>query len=227
MKTCTYPGCDHKFYAKGLCRAHYVMHYVRGNELRPLYTKKNPKPKTQCKHTKCAKIAVVLGLCQTHYARLVKYGDINAYHTPGRKSQGGHQAYPDHSLLKRNRLIKFEQDPICEVCGVNKARIAHHRDGKKTNHAIENLMSICSQKCHKLIHRKLVEQQTYYPDLNPEDVFTRKEVEVLFKRDQTRKIYPMKIICSWCRKHVDTKFDTKPDIVTHTICPECVKKIMK
>lgn len=62
--------------------------------------------------------------------------------------------YPNHHILKNNRLKKLESvNHKCEICGL-KATEVHHRDNTKTNHEIANLMSMC-RKCHiNNYHRK-------------------------------------------------------------------------
>jgi 5-methylcytosine-specific restriction endonuclease McrA len=61
------------------------------------------------------------------------------------------KSYPNHSLMKKNRLIKLKQTKCkCEVCG-GKASVIHHLDGSMDNHKLENLSTLCP-KCHVIIH---------------------------------------------------------------------------
>lgn len=62
--------------------------------------------------------------------------------------------YKNHYLFKINRKIKLQQkNNKCEVCN-NNAKIVHHLDGLKTNHAMENLQVLCNI-CHCKEHKKL------------------------------------------------------------------------
>lgn len=64
---------------------------------------------------------------------------------------GGTSDYPDHYLMKCNRIKKLKSTKNrCEICG-NKATMIHHKDGKKDNHELLNLLSVC-HKCHATLH---------------------------------------------------------------------------
>ncbi len=64
---------------------------------------------------------------------------------------GGTSEYPNHCIMKKNRLIKLkETNRICEVCSKEGSMI-HHKDGTKTNHSIKNLLLVCP-KCHNILH---------------------------------------------------------------------------
>lgn len=204
-RICTFPGCGRMYYAKGLCWAHYEMHLVRKHPLRSIYTKTNPKPKTICRHAGCAEIAHNKGLCDKHARRFTKYGDTSVIHTRGRKSIFGHQTYPNHSLMKRNRLIRLELNPICQHCGSEPSVMVHHIDFTKTNHDVDNLLALCSAKCHKYYHMKSTNRnETRFTNNGflTRDEFSRKEVEDMFNRDQKRKfdISKEKIYNIVCRK---------------------------
>ena len=69
---------------------------------------------------------------------------------------GGASDYPDHYLMKINRMKKLQMTKCkCEICG-ERAEQIHHIDGTKKNHAIENLMAIC-HKCHGVLHTRIEE----------------------------------------------------------------------
>jgi len=192
MRICTFPGCGRKHYAKGVCWTHYQMHHVRGQELRTIYGPTNHKPPSKCKYPGCDRIAHSKGYCNFHYIRFRKYGSPDITHTRGRKSQGGHSYYPNHSLLIRNRLIKLDMTPICQVCGKKKAKFTHHIDGTNTNHTIENLLPVCSKKCHNKLHvptgyKKWFEENGMSSVLHPSDRWlSKKEIERMFEHDQIR-----------------------------------------
>lgn len=156
---CSFQGCTRKHYAKGWCRAHYHIIVTLGGEPRAILNLHCKKPEHKCSVDGCNKNSRINGYCQMHNARFQKHGDTSIVLRRGVKSQGGHQQYPNHSLLKRNRLIKLILNPICEVCHKNPSRITHHRDGLKTNHNIENLEGVCSVRCHMVEHKKLNTQK--------------------------------------------------------------------
>jgi len=59
--------------------------------------------------------------------------------------------YPKHYTMKQNRLIRLQQSKgRCEVCR-KPAKLVHHIDLKKSNHALSNLAVLC-HKCHGIIH---------------------------------------------------------------------------
>jgi hypothetical protein len=65
----------------------------------------------------------------------------------------GCSEYPNHALMKKNRLIKLQETRrICEICGKEGMTI-HHKDGLKANHQINNLIVVCL-KCHGFLHNK-------------------------------------------------------------------------
>ncbi|OGF47015.1 MAG: hypothetical protein A2231_03140, partial [Candidatus Firestonebacteria bacterium RIFOXYA2_FULL_40_8] len=69
-----------------------------------------------------------------------------------RKTIVENNGYPDHYLFKKNRIAKLSNASfVCEICNLNKATVVHHIDKSKTNHALENLMAICTG-CHAQVH---------------------------------------------------------------------------
>ena len=55
--------------------------------------------------------------------------------------------YPNHAYFKKTRLIKLiDVNYKCEICH-EEAKVVHHIDGTKDNHAVENLKALC-HKCH-------------------------------------------------------------------------------
>ena len=194
MRICKFEGCGRKHYANGWCRTHYYQTHVHGHKASKINAWGTNYG--ECKIRGCHKQAETGGYCPMHYIRVRKFGKANILHKRGAKSQGGHEQYLHHTLMKRNRLIKLTQDPYCEICHANKATMIHHIDGTKTNHDIDNLMSICGRgfnKCHRQAHKMT---RTKAPiRLSQDDVrristivrpeeFTRKEVADMFRRDQ-------------------------------------------
>jgi len=160
-RLCSYPGCNHVHHVKGWCRAHHYQIVVKGGEPKPIRKYIGPH---KCTIKGCNKQAAGVLYCNMHYSRFHKYGDPSIKHKAGAKSQGGHEKYKNHSLMKRNRLIKLAQDPICEFCHAAPSKMVHHKDGSKTNHAVENFLAVCSQMCHLKVH-KLIKLQTLLTDL--------------------------------------------------------------
>ena len=65
--------------------------------------------------------------------------------------KGGLNTYPRCTEFQVNRLVVLnDADWECDVCG-KEAKTAHHLDGTKDNHSIENLMPVCAG-CHGEFH---------------------------------------------------------------------------
>ncbi|MFA5323920.1 MAG: hypothetical protein WC373_14710 [Smithella sp.] len=61
--------------------------------------------------------------------------------------RGGVFEYPNHSLMKRLRLVKLESvNYVCEKCG-GVATEVHHKDKNKAHHEVGNFVAVC-HKCH-------------------------------------------------------------------------------
>lgn len=74
--------------------------------------------------------------------------------------------YPNHTLLKKNRLIRLKESKgKCEVCDRD-AYCVHHLDESKDNHELKNLIVLC-RKCHSVLHngRKDKKRPSKYRDL--------------------------------------------------------------
>jgi len=64
--------------------------------------------------------------------------------------KGGIFQYPNHALMKRNRLLKLKEcNYICQQCFKNRATEIHHKDFSKDNHSLDNLIPMC-RPCHGL-----------------------------------------------------------------------------
>lgn len=97
-----------------------------------------------CMFKGCEEKEYARGLCVEHYRACFKGKNF--------KEARSVYGYPDHYLMKQNRLIRFSQvNYKCELCGT-KAKYIHHKDLAKDNHAIENLQALCV-KCHNSIHK--------------------------------------------------------------------------
>ena len=151
MKICKVENCSNGHYAKGYCKKHHEK-IRRTGTLKKLYRIVN-KGKT-CKVPNCNNPADTKGLCGKHYYRWLKYGDVN------KAKYEGTSEYPNHILMKKNRLIILLHNPRCEMCG-KKAITIHHKDFTKTNHQLSNLQALC-QNCHIGIHLKKMGYTNYF-----------------------------------------------------------------
>jgi len=70
--------------------------------------------------------------------------------------KGGIAEYPNHYLMKKNRLIILMQNPKCEICG-NPATEIHHKDFSKNNHKLSNLMATC-HRCNNHLSSKFYQK---------------------------------------------------------------------
>ena len=63
----------------------------------------------------------------------------------------GASEYPNHYLMKQNRILKLQQTKgKCEICKKQGYEI-HHKDRTRDNHLLENLILLC-KRCHCLLH---------------------------------------------------------------------------
>lgn len=85
--------------------------------------------------------------------------------------QGLHFEYPNHYLMKKNRIIKLKQvNGLCEICK-NQAKVIHHIDGSNDNHDVENLIAVCFS-CHKVLHSDHDEKRPSSTNKN-HNIYTR------------------------------------------------------
>jgi len=146
---CIIEGCNKKQYAKGYCHYHYNRNRIYGD---PLYKRPvSKRPISICTIDGCNDKIVGKGLCRLHWSRqrngtvLTKEKGNSA--ELNHRWKGGVSGYPNHSLMKKNRLIVLEKDNYkCFSCG-KKANEIHHLDLSKDNHALENLVATC-RKCN-------------------------------------------------------------------------------
>ena len=74
-------------------------------------------------------------------------GENNRNWHGGRSKQGYGSGWTD-SLRK---TILERDGYLCQICGNGLRLHVHHRDLTKTNHAVENLITLC-QRCHVRVH---------------------------------------------------------------------------
>lgn len=101
----------------------------------------------KCKIKYCNRKYYVRGYCRLHYERIRKKIPLNLppYCNKGQRNgnwKGGVAEYPNHYLMKKQRLIILKNNPLCEYCGKRATQI-HHKDEKKQNHKLTNLVAVC------------------------------------------------------------------------------------
>jgi 5-methylcytosine-specific restriction endonuclease McrA len=165
MRICKVKNCNKKHYARGYCHKHwarliwYPEHREERHKYRNKYWKEHYIHKThKCLAKKCNKLVYNnSGYCLFH-KRHLKWGlplDNKRYSAKGERNvnwRGGVFEYPNHYLMKKNRLIILTQNPKCEICGKPATEI-HHKDFTKTNHKLSNLQAIC-RKCNSRLSGK-------------------------------------------------------------------------
>ena len=148
LKNCKIKNCGKKHYAKGYCRKHYAYHIG----VSPKYGHRH-----NCKIKNCQN-GTTRGYCTPHRYRIkrnfpldlsinLRFIRMKGKNNPNWK--GGIAEYPNHCLMKKNRLIILINNPKCEKCGKPAVEV-HHRDGNKKNHKLSNLMASCC-RCNSAI----------------------------------------------------------------------------
>ncbi len=168
-RCCSIVLCTTKYYARGYCQRHYrnISWYPKIKKELAKYRKDRRvrlglNKMHKCDVTKCSKMVYSFNrFCAVHKYKFKKYGNptepshISDCGVRGEKNdrwRGGVSYYPNHYLLKKNRIIKLQQTKgRCEVCN-KKGYIVRHKDGSRTNHSLDNLLLLCS-KCREIICR--------------------------------------------------------------------------
>jgi 5-methylcytosine-specific restriction endonuclease McrA len=131
-----------KIQGDGYCHKHYEAMIIRGGYKLHFCAYPNCKFKT---HKQYCNYHLVL------YKRLNKPKGFTMKEANNPNWRGGTSDYPNHTLMKKNRILKLQQtEGLCEICKKQGEQI-HHKDGSKDNHNIENLILLC-HKCHIIIH---------------------------------------------------------------------------
>jgi len=147
---CKIKGCSRKHYANKLCHNHYERKLRTGDVYGIL---------KECKAKNCDKRTQMV-YCVRHKHRFDKNLTLDLSVNcvklrVGSKNhawKGGVSQYPNHSLMKRQRLIILMNNPKCEYCR-NPATEIHHKDESKSNHELSNLAACC-RKCNSRLSSK-------------------------------------------------------------------------
>jgi hypothetical protein len=162
---CKEKGCDRKVVAKGYCHKHYYFYYKREKKNIPLDWPYNQKFHVKhCLVQDCnRKPQKNETYCNYHKHRLENNLSLDAPAGVLRKAEkngnwkGGIADYPNHTIMKKQRIIKLtQQNNKCELCG-DKAYKIHHKDENKANHNLDNLIVVCDS-CHGKLHRGQIKQ---------------------------------------------------------------------
>ena len=176
MKICKIKNCNKKYYGKGYCRFHWVhKDWYPKNRNRLLQYQKQYKLEHygignrmhKCRIKNCNNMVYKKHkYCVPHRKRITgKIKDLDlskdlrhqiGQFIKGKKNinwKGGIAEYPNHSLMKKNRLIILLHNPICEICNKKPAVEIHHKNGDKSNHRLSNLVASC-HRCNTKIRFK-------------------------------------------------------------------------
>lgn len=142
-RLCTVPDCTRKYYQHGFCKNHHELFRRNG---KPDYK----YPLVKCRTLGCEEFGrFKLGFCSFHLVRLRHNIPLNTERYAGLRGEnnhcwnGGTSEYPNHSLMKRNRIEVLERDNyMCQYCG-RPANQVHHKDLSKENHSKGNLVACC------------------------------------------------------------------------------------
>ena len=81
MKICAFDSCGRKSRARGFCGAHYQQ-YMAGKPLVPPVERRSQYNGELCEVEDCLLVATRHNLCQAHYWRVRRHGDVNIVDTP-------------------------------------------------------------------------------------------------------------------------------------------------
>ena len=162
-RVCSIEGCGRKHSSNGYCHKHHEAYIRRGGYK---FGEQGKRISRICLVEGCNKIVVSRSYCALHYRRFVNGTplDLPYYCNKGERNgrwNGGVSEYPNHYLLKKNRLIVLKNYPTCQRCNKKKSTCVSHRNKDKSDHKIENLEALCcsckSKRCFNLVSKNMEE----------------------------------------------------------------------
>lgn len=123
-KKCNFNQCDKNIWTGGFCRTHYKKSLILLNKI--------------CLADGCPEPAEYLDLCNKHYVRYTKYGDINGKAQIKRKGflRDGYKVYKINGKTVSEHKIIMEQF-LNRKLFTNEN--IHHKDGNRLNNNLDNL----------------------------------------------------------------------------------------
>lgn len=149
-KICKEDGCGLGYQSRGYCHKHFE-YYRRETTYRH-------KDKRKCLALKCNNEVCKNDYCAEHQKKVDNGLDPNIDYKVGENNHrwnNGVSDYPNHRTMRKIRLVKIGMvNNQCEECGSSlpSSKLqAHHLDGSKDNHALDNIKILC-HKCHMSIY---------------------------------------------------------------------------
>lgn len=119
---CGFAGCWNTatFKATGLCQSHQLQHRS-GAELRPLQSRGNQGPRTECAHEGCEAYARTRGFCKSHYMKFLRtgqtYGPGSAKHcsSPGCNRAVDVRGFCERHYREQDAVWKGQRSYACLI----------------------------------------------------------------------------------------------------------------
>lgn len=155
-RLCTFPGCDKKHWAKGLCNSHLA----QANRCKTL-TALRPRILVRgltCSVDSCRNKMFCRSFCRIHYQRWHHHGNTDLMDLHGEKSPfwKGDSASKNSG---RRRARKIYPLGDCERCG-KPATERHHKDDNTFNNDPDNIMIVC-RSCHMAVDGRTAKLAEY------------------------------------------------------------------
>lgn len=172
MRLCKIKNCNEKHYAKEYCINHWrrFIWYPKNKKHSVEYQKQYRKEHYGifvhiCEIKNCTnRTHHKYKYCSIHRRRIEKNLPLDlsinckGFNAPrGNRNfmwRGGVSEYPNHYLMKKNRIIVLKNNPKCKKCKKKIATMVHHKNLDKTDHRLLNLMPVCCSCNGKLRHHK-------------------------------------------------------------------------
>lgn len=135
---CSFPGCDRKHFARGLCDPHYRQ-LRRTGKLKPLYTRPNESREGSCSVPGCDEPIRARKLCGVHYMQRVRGESFHARR--GWKAKGTGTINGEGYVVIGSKRILQHRLVVEEHLGRSllSDETVHHKNGVKHDNRLENL----------------------------------------------------------------------------------------